>query len=160
MIYVTLGTQPCDFSRCLKMIEELVKSKGIEEEIIAQIGYTDYRPSCMTCYEFVPEGKYQELISNARIIISHAGTGALLSSIKKMKKVIAVARLSEYGEMINNHQLEIVKKLANEGYILDGTYSLLDVWDTIEDFRPRQFDLINNVSNEIERKIDMWLSNA
>ena len=51
MIYVTLGTQPCDFSRCLKMIEELVKTRSIDEKIVAQIGYTDYKPSSMECYD-------------------------------------------------------------------------------------------------------------
>ena len=34
MIYVTLGTQPCDFSRCLKMIEELVKTRYLDEKIV------------------------------------------------------------------------------------------------------------------------------
>ena len=159
MIYITLGTQPCDFSRCLKMIEKLVKSKGIKEEIIAQVGYTSYKPSCMTCYEFIPEKKYQELISNARIIISHAGTGALLSSIKNGKKVIAVARLSEYGEMVNNHQLEITKKLSKEGYILDGTHSLIEAWDAIETFVPRKFDFTNGVAETIGNLIDGWLEN-
>lgn len=157
MIYVTLGTQPCDFSRCLKMIEELVKVRSIEEKIIAQIGYTDYKPSCMECYDFISEDKYQKYISEARIVISHAGTGALFSSIKKGKKVIAVARLSEYGEMVNNHQLEITRKLSKEGYILDGTYSLINVWDRIEDFSPRRFDLFNNIPEEIGKQIDKWL---
>lgn len=157
MIYVTLGTQPCDFSRCLKMIEELVKARSIKEKIIAQIGYTDYKPMCMECYDFIPEDKYQELIANSRVIISHAGTGALFSSIKKGKKVIAVARLSKYGEMVNNHQQEITKKLSEEGYILDGTESLINAWDNLDDFSPRSFDLINNIPKSIGEQIDNWL---
>lgn len=157
MIYVTLGTQPCDFSRCLKMIEELVKTRSIDEKIVAQIGYTDYKPSSMECYDFIPECMYQEFIADARVIISHAGTGALFSSIKKGKKVIAVARLSKYGEMVNNHQQEITHKLSKEGYILDGTESLIDAWDKLDSFYPRSFDLINNIPEKIGKQIDKWL---
>ena len=157
MIYVTLGTQPCDFSRCLKMIEELVKVRFIKEKIVAQIGYTDYRPSCMECYDFIPEELYQELISNARIVISHAGTGALFSSIKKGKKVIAVARLHKYGEMVNNHQLEVTQKLSKDGYILDGTHSLIKAWDMIDNFIPRQFDFSNKIPENLDQQINKWL---
>lgn len=158
MIYVTLGTQPCDFSRCLRMIEELVKIRFIEEKIVAQIGYTNYKPSCMECYDFIPEVKYQELIYNARIIITHAGTGALFSSIKKGKRVIAVARLSRYGEMVNNHQLEITQKLSKDGYILDGTHSLVNAWDMIDNFVPRRFDFSNNIAENIDLQIKKWFN--
>lgn len=139
------------------MVEELVQVRGINEKIVAQIGYTDYKPMGMECYDFVSEEKYQELISEARIVISHAGTGALFSSIKKGKKVIAVARLSEYGEMVNNHQLEITKKLSEDGYILDGTHSIIKAWDLINNFIPRRFDLANNIPDEIGKYIDKWL---
>lgn len=158
MIYVTLGTQPCDFSRCLKMIEELIRVRFIEEKIVAQTGYTDYKPSCMECYNFISEDKYQEFISNARVVISHAGTGALFSSLKKGKKVIAVARLNKFGEMVNNHQLEITQKLSKDGYILDGTHELISAWDMIDNFIPRKFDLFNNIPENIAQHIDKWFS--
>ena len=157
MIYVTLGTQPCDFSRCLRMIEDLMRLKNINEEIIAQVGHTTYRPQGIKCVEFLNEQDYQACIQGARLVISHAGTGALFSSIKKGKKVIAVARLKKYGEMVNNHQLEIVKKLSSDGYILDGTDSLLDVWDKVETFCPKECDFLNELPAYIQQQIDQWL---
>lgn len=137
MIYVTLGTQACDFTRCIKMVEELIRKVGIKDKIVAQTGYTSYKPEGIECFDFVPEDKYQQFMTEADVVISHAGTGALFSSIKKGKKVIAVARLAKYGEMVNDHQTEIVHKLAGEGYILDGTYSIIDAWDKLEGFIPR-----------------------
>lgn len=156
MIFITLGTQPCDFSRCMSMVEQLVITKNINERVIAQIGYTNFKSSVVECYDFISEDKYQEFISEARVVISHAGTGALFSSIKKGKKVIAVARLKEYGEMINNHQLEIVKKLSGEGYILDGTESLIEMWEQLDVFIPRKFDLENNIPEDINKVLDEW----
>ncbi len=158
MIYVTLGTQARDFSRLLKILEKLIIDFDINEEIVAQIGYTKYRPNGVKCFDFISEDKYQEYIKSARVIISHAGTGALFSSIKKGKKTIAVARLKKYGEMVNDHQVEIVKKLSEEGYILDGTHSLSESWKRLDDFKPREFDFCCTLPEEIEQQVDGWLN--
>ena len=157
MIYVTLGTQPCDFARCLKGVEDLVSRYNIDEEIVAQIGYTSYQSDKFKCYEFLPQDEYTRCIAESRIVISHAGTGALFSSIKKGKKVIAVARLKKYGEMVNDHQTEIVKKLSEEGYILDGTYSLEDAWEKLDKFEPRKCDFECTLPEVIGEQIDNWL---
>lgn len=156
MIYVTLGTQASDFSRCMRMVEELVIEANIKDIVVAQTGYTTYHPICMECFDFVTEDKYQELMENADVIISHAGTGALFSSIKKGKKVIAIARLAKYGEMINDHQLEIVRKLAGEGYILDGTYDLKEAWKKVPTFIPKKNDFYCRIDNRIEQLLSVW----
>lgn len=160
MIFITLGTQACDFSRCMRMVEELVNVYKIEEPIIAQIGHTSYRPAGITCFDFVSEQQYLEYISAARVVISHAGTGALFSSIKRKKTVIAVARLKKYGEMVNDHQTEIVKKLADGGYILDGTNSIIDVWNKLPDFTPRECDFKNELPQAIGNLIDSWIGRS
>jgi len=156
MIYVTLGTQACDFSRFLRMIEELVNKCNITERIIAQTGYTKYTSKYIECFDFVPEDKYQEYIESADVVITHAGTGALFSAINKGKKVIAVARLSSYGEMINDHQIEIVRKLSEEGYILDGTYSLSEAWEQLSSFSPRPNDFICELPSTIANLLTKW----
>lgn len=156
MIYITLGTQPCDFSRCLTMIEDLLATYTIDEPIIAQIGHTHYVSEEINCFDFISEEQYQQYMDSARVVISHAGTGALFGAIKKRKKVIAVARLAKYGEMINDHQTEIVKKLAGEGYILDGTYSVTKAWEKLDTFVPRQSDFYNNIPQDIELVLSGW----
>ena len=156
MIYITLGTQSCDFSRCMRMVEELIAKEQIKDRIVAQTGYTTYHPIGVECIDFVPENRYQQLMTEADIVISHAGTGALFSSIKKGKKVIAVARLAQYGEMINNHQTEIVKKLASEGYIIDGTYSLIEAWNKLDEFIPRKSDFTCSLPQQIENILTDW----
>lgn len=160
MIFITLGTQPCDFSRCLKMVEDLIKIKDIEDDVLAQTGYTSYHPQGVKCVDFLSEDKFQQCIESASIVISHAGAGALFSSIKKRKKIIAVARLKDYGEMIDNHQLELVKKLSQGGYIIDGTSSLLTAWEQVDLFTPRPYDFINDLPKFIKGQIDMWLCNT
>lgn len=156
MIFITLGTQSCDFSRCLKMVEDMVIEYGITEEIVAQTGHTKYKPSSFRCVDFVSEEKYQDYIENSSVVISHAGTGALFSSIKKGKKIIAVARLKQYGEMLNDHQVEIVRKLSESGYILDGTNSVIDAWKQLQSFIPKVCDFECSLPLEIGKLIDSW----
>ena len=156
MIYITLGTQGNDFSRCLKMVEELIKENNIKEEVIAQVGNTSYRPQNIKCFEYVPESDYQQYINKADVIITHAGSGALFSCIKKGKKAIAVARLAQYNEMVDDHQLELVDKLSNEGYILNGTYSLNEAWNNLRDFTPRTNDFNCSIPSRIKELLKDW----
>lgn len=156
MIFVTLGTQAKDFSRCLKMIEALVKERVIDEPVFAQTGHTQYKPEGIECVQFITEQEYQAKISEARIVISHAGTGALFSSIALGKTVIAIARLSKYGEMVNDHQTEIVRKLSEGGYIIDGTFDLRSAWDMAQSFKPKESDFKCSLPQRIEEILDEW----
>ena len=58
------------------------------------------------------------LISNCDLLITHGGVGSILTGLKHGKKIIAVPRLSKYGEHNNDHQLQLVDKFSKEGYII------------------------------------------
>ena len=103
------------------------------------------------------ETEFKEYIAKADVVISHAGSGALFSAIQKGKKCIAVARLAKYNEMLNDHQTELVRKLSEEGYILDGTYSIVDAWKKLDGFVPRKCDFECSLPQEIGKLIDKWL---
>ena len=72
----------------------------------------------MKIFDLIPKEKLEELQENASLIITHGGVGSIVSSIEKNKKVIAVPRLHEYGEHVNNHQKEIVMDFDKKGYII------------------------------------------
>lgn len=154
MIFVILGTQKNQFPRMLKMVDELVVNGDVKERVIAQIGYTDYKTENFQCFTMVNEEEFQQYVADASVIITHSGSGALFSAIKKQKKIIAVARLQKYGEMVDDHQTELVNKLTEEGYILDGTYSLKEAWDKLGNFKPRQYDFHNTIGETIAKWID------
>lgn len=158
MIFVTVGTQPNGFLRCLKEVEALVKKYNIKEEVVAQIGNTKFESEIIKTIPFVGETEFKEYIKTASLVITHAGSGAIFSSIKAGKKVIAVARLHEYNEMADNHQTELVKKLTLDGYILDGTYSLSDAWIKAQNFVPRKNDFQNRIIDFLNHYIEDALS--
>lgn len=157
MIFVTVGTQPNGFLRCLKEVEQLIDKYNITEEVIAQIGNTDFETEKFTTVRFTGENEFKEYIKNASVVISHAGSGALFNSIKAGKKVIAMARLHDFNEMADNHQTELVKKLSEGGYIIDGTYSLVDAWPKLKFFTPRPNDFKCEIVPMLDRWIAQWM---
>lgn len=117
MIFVCLGTQSYQFDRLTKKLDEIVGNGIIEDEVFAQIGTADYLPQNYKYKLFVDKEEFNEYQEKADIIISHGGTGALIGASKKGKNIIAVPRLAQYGEHIDDHQLQIVNVLEKEGYV-------------------------------------------
>ncbi len=156
MIFVTVGTQPNGFLRCLQEVEKLIDTYHIKEEIVAQIGYTDFDTSKFKTIPFISMTEFDRYISNASVVLTHAGSGAIFGAIKAGKKVIAMARLHDFNEMADNHQTELVKKLSEGGYIIDGTYSLIDAWPKLDGFIPRGNDFKCDIVKVLDDSISEW----
>ena len=109
MIFVTLGSQKFQFNRLLKAVDEL----DTEEEIFAQIGYSDYKPQHYKYKEFLDREEFDAWEEKADIVITHGGTGAIIGAVKKGKKVIAVPRLAKYGEHVDDHQIQLIKQFKD-----------------------------------------------
>ncbi len=145
MILVLLGTQNNSFHRLLEEIDNLIQNGTIKEEVIVQAGYTKYETPNMKQFDLIDSEEFEKLLNQARIVITHGGVGSIISSIKKGKKVIAVPRLHEFGEHVNDHQKQIVELFKEKGYIIGA----LDVKDLkkaiskVEKFEPVKFQQNN-----------------
>ena len=111
MIFVTVGSQKFQFNRLLKKIDELI------EEVFAQIGVSNYKPQNYKYKEFVTQDEFNKYLDEARLIITHAGTGVIVNAIKKGKKVIGIPRLSKFGEHVDDHQIQLLNEFANMNLI-------------------------------------------
>ena len=120
MIFVILGTQDKKFPRLLDALQKKIDEGKIskKEEIIVQAGSTKYESKNMKIIDYMSVRKFEECIDRADLIICHAGVGTILTALKKGKKIIAAARLKQYGEHVNDHQLQILDNFTAEGYIL------------------------------------------
>ena len=151
MIFVILGTQKIPFPRLLKAVDELIESEKITEEVVAQSGHTHYEPRNFKCIPFLSEEQFQDYIEGASAVITHSGSGSIFSALRHGRKTIAVARLHRYGEMVDDHQIELVKKLSEDGYVLDGTESLREAWAEMQTFCPRPCDFDCRIPEELEK---------
>lgn len=147
MILVTLGTQDQKFYRLLDAIE----NANIKDEIIVQAGgSSDYQSKKMKILKFIDYEQMNKYIDSCDLVITHGGTGSIIMPMNKNKKVIACARLSKYGEHINDHQTEIVSIFASLGYLLefkDGD-NLEDIIKKAKTFKPKKYQ--SNTEHFIE----------
>ncbi len=150
MVLIMLGTQNNSFHRLLEEIDKLIQEKIINEEVIVQAGYTKYNSKNMKIVDFVPKEEIEELEKNASYIITHGGVGSIITSIEQGKKVIAVPRLKQYNEHVNDHQLDIINSFNKLEYIIGikDVSELKDAIKRIKEFKPKKY--IQNTGNIIK----------
>jgi len=115
MIFVTVGTHTQGFERLVKGMDEV--AARLDEEIVMQIGNTKYEPKNATFFRFETTDRIEELHRKARAIVTHAGAGSIINALNFGKPVIVVPRMKGLGEHIDDHQLELARKLEEEGKI-------------------------------------------
>jgi beta-1,4-N-acetylglucosaminyltransferase len=115
MIFVTVGYSTWDFTRLVKAMDLIAKI--ITEDIIVQVGNTSYTPKNVKYFKFNSQEEIDYLYNEARLIVSHAGIGTLINSIKHKKPIIVMPRMKQYNEHLDDHQVEIALKLEKERYV-------------------------------------------
>lgn len=118
MIFVTVGSQKFQFDRLLKKIDELIAQKVIKEQVFAQTGASVYKPKYYSYKDFLGRDEFQAQMSKCDILITHGGTGAIINAVKLGKKVIAVPRLAQYGEHVDNHQIQLIRQFDGMNLIM------------------------------------------
>lgn len=141
MILVLLGTQDNSFHRLLDKIQEMVDKKVITERVIVQAGRTKYESKDMEIYSLMSEDKLKELMEKANLVITHGGVGSIVMALKMGKKVIAVPRLSAFGEHINDHQIQIIDSFDKQGFLIGLTEvgEMENALEKVKDFKPKKF---------------------
>lgn len=142
MILVTLGTQDKKFTRLLEAVQKQINNKKIKDRVVVQAGCTtDFKSNDMEIFDLIPMDEINTLISECDLLITHGGVGSIITGLKNNKKVIAAARLKEYEEHENDHQLQIIENFSNEGYILSlNDFEKLDiVLEEAKKFNPKKY---------------------
>lgn len=157
MIFVTLGTQDKSFVRLLEAIQKQIDLGNIKQKVVVQAGYTKFQSDNMEIFDLVSMEDFNKYMDECDLLITHGGVGCILDGLKRNKKIIATARLKEYGEHTNDHQLQIIETFENNGYVLklEDFDKLDEVLEKAKKFKPNKF-ISNNEKfvNEIKNYID------
>ena len=113
MIFVSVGTHEAPFDRLLRAVYDL----EVDEELVVQYG-----PSAVRCdrareFEYLLFDEVVEYIQAARAVVMHAGVGSVMIALANRKRPIVMARLSEFGEHVDDHQLELARRLEASGLV-------------------------------------------
>lgn len=150
MIFVTVGSQKFQFDRLLQEIDRLIENKKINEDVIAQIGFSTYIPKNYKYSKFIDQDQFKQYISKCDMVITHAGTGAIVGALKQGKKVVAVPRLAKYGEHVDDHQIQLLDEFKELNFI-EPAYDVKDLEKAIEKCRKSEYNrYVSNTKNVIE----------
>ena len=156
MIFVTVGSQKFQFNRLLKAIDRLVEEGIINEKVFAQTGYSDYQPKHYDTKAFLDRDEIAQVVEDADIIITHGGTGSIISAVKKEKMVIAVPRKAEFGEHVDDHQYQIIEQFTEMNLILSCD-DMNELTEVLKDVRVQQFNKYRSNTEKIIENIEKFI---
>jgi UDP-N-acetylglucosamine transferase subunit ALG13 len=116
MIFITVGSQ-LPFDRLILGIDQIASEFAIDA--FAQIGTGAYEPRNISWDRMLKPARFNELVQQATLIVSHAGIGSVLSAQRWGKPILIFPRLSSHGEHRNDHQLATLRALKGR----DGIYT-------------------------------------
>lgn len=117
MIFITTGSRSFQFNRLLKAVDLAVKNGLITERVFAQTGSSDYGIESYEHVDFLNRDEFNRRLDECDIVLTHGGTGVIVNAAKKGKRVVAVPRLAKYGEVVDDHQIELVEAFDKLGIV-------------------------------------------
>lgn len=135
MIFVTVGTHEQPFDRLIRAVDEWAASSS--EDVLIQTGVSSYEPLNCRWQHFFKQQEMYDFINQARIVITHGGPSCYFDVLKRGKIPIVVPRHHEFGEHVDDHQLEIsreYKRINNSIILIEDIEQLsksIDDYDSI-----------------------------
>ncbi|GAB2190228.1 glycosyltransferase [Sessilibacter sp. MAH2] len=117
MIFVTSGSM-LPFDRLFKTIDKAVADGIITDTVFGQIGEGKYTPQHFKYERFVDKNDFDRYVLEANLVIGHAGIGVITQALDSKTPLLVMARLSEFGEHVNDHQVSTANKFEELGHVL------------------------------------------
>lgn len=156
MIFVTVGSQKFPFDRLLRTVDQMVRDQMIADEVFMQTGTSSYVPICRH-QPFCSRELFEEMMEQCDILITHGGAGTMIDAVRMGKKVIAVPRLTRFGEHVDDHQLELTEQLHRMNLVcacLDASR----LASALETVRNHRFDAFPSNTETFIASLDGYLS--
>lgn len=107
-----MGTHEQQFDRLIRAVDELVADGSISEPVFIQTGYCTYEPESCEWERFIPAPEMRERMKEADVVVTHGGPSSFVEAMAVGKVPVVVPRRAEYGEHVNNHQVDFVREVA------------------------------------------------
>lgn len=106
MIFVTVGSQ-LPFDRLVEAIDEWA-SLNTDVKVIVQAGKSNFVSKYCQIKNYIAPDEWSQLLSDADVIIGHAGMGTIINCIDHNKPLVIMPRKFKLGEIRNDHQIATV----------------------------------------------------
>lgn len=115
MIFATVGSHPTyRFERFLGALETLPAG----EELVVQYGPGTPPANATRAVPWMTFAEIVEQMERAEHVVSHAGAGTILCASGVGHIPIVFPRLQRFGETVDDHQVELARRLAEDGRLV------------------------------------------
>lgn len=115
-VLVTLGSERFPFQRALQSVATAVPDDVAVRYQTGSTPIPETLPGLARAWW--PYGELRSAASDADVIVTHGGVGALLLALRNGQRPVVIPRLSDHGEHVDDHQLELARDLAARGLIV------------------------------------------
>jgi UDP-N-acetylglucosamine transferase subunit ALG13 len=113
MIVVTTGTNEWSFDRLVRAGARLAEI----EPLYMQYGSSNEPHSAGEWVDFISFEELESRMRAARVVVSHAGVGSIMLARRCGHRPIVLPRLGRLGEAVDDHQLELGRRLHDAGLV-------------------------------------------
>jgi UDP-N-acetylglucosamine transferase subunit ALG13 len=92
------------FDRLVRAVDQWAGEHG-RDDVFAQIGLTNYRPSCIAWARFLKPAEFRLHYQAAKVIVAHAGTGSIITALQLGKPILVMPRRASLRETRSDHQV-------------------------------------------------------
>lgn len=147
MVFVTVGNATQEFGRLLHAVDTLAGSEIFQHYcVFIQTGHNrDFHPRHCEYAPFLSLDEFQLRMEKADLIISHGGC-TQLHAIRLGKIPVVMPRRRKYHEHVNDHQMQLVRALSQEGKVI-AAYEPHDLPAAVVEAASRRLDRISRPSS-------------
>lgn len=146
MVFATIGTSE-PFDRLVRALDALPDG----EDLVVQTGLSLVRLRRATYLPFLPYGEVVAHVRRARVVVTHAGAGSVMTCLGQGKRPIVVPRLRRFGETADDHQLTFGRRLAAAGLVtlVEDTRLLADAVQTAPGAPPSPLSTAESLTGDL-----------
>ena len=117
LVLVTVGTDGFPFERLIRWVDSWL-ADGAAARVRCVVQHGTARPAQHAdSRAYLNFDDLERFVAEADVVVAHGGPGTIMLCADRDKKPIVVARLPEYGEVVDRHQVPFTQRLDAEGEI-------------------------------------------
>jgi len=132
MIFVTVGAQMA-FDRLIRAVDDWALRRQ-RDDVFAQVGPSELKTRQIATTRFIDPQEFRRRVSEARIVIAHAGMGSIITALELGKPILVMPRRGDLRETRNDHQVATARQFERSGRIATAMdeAELMDKLDTLD----------------------------
>ena len=136
MIFVTVGSHPTyKFQRLVDAVSGLPSG-----DLVVQYGPARGPRDAKEARAWMSFPEMIDYMERASVIVTHAGVGTILAASRIGHFPIVVPRRKQYGETVDDHQVDLAKVLERVGRVFVA-WQPEDIGDLVQNIPPRRQEL-------------------